>query len=240
MKLERERSDDAEVAAAAADRPEQVRVRVGGRRPDLAVRAHDLRLDQVVASRGRTSGAASHSRRRASGPATPVSETTPPGAARPKAWVSRSTSPHSAPPCTCAIRRSGRPGRPHRREVDEHAAVDRRQPGDRVPTTANATVRPCARAKLTASTTSAVPEQLHDQIGRAGVHRVEDRADLGVTRIARSERGAAKLLAKFIEGPVCQCAGRRRRARGHVSPLLALGYGATLTPGNSGVKGGMR
>ena len=46
---------------------------------------------------------------------------------------------------------------------------------------------PCSRAKLTASTTSAVPEQLHDQIGRAGVHRVEDLADLGVTRIARSE-----------------------------------------------------
>ena len=48
LQREGERRHDAEVPAAAAERPEQVRVRVGGRRADLAVGAHDLRLDQRV------------------------------------------------------------------------------------------------------------------------------------------------------------------------------------------------
>ena len=40
--------DDAEVAAAAADRPEQVRVRVGVGAHELAVRGHDVGREQVV------------------------------------------------------------------------------------------------------------------------------------------------------------------------------------------------
>ena len=49
VEREGERGDDPEVAAAAAERPEQVGVRVGRRRAHLAVGAHDLRLDDVVA-----------------------------------------------------------------------------------------------------------------------------------------------------------------------------------------------
>jgi hypothetical protein len=40
--------DDPEVAAAAADRPEQVRVRVGVGAHELAVRGHDVGREQVV------------------------------------------------------------------------------------------------------------------------------------------------------------------------------------------------
>ena len=49
MQEELERRDDAEVAAAAAQRPEQVRVLLGGRPDQLALRGHQLGRDQVVA-----------------------------------------------------------------------------------------------------------------------------------------------------------------------------------------------
>ena len=49
VQLERELGDDAEVAAAAAQAPEQVGVLVVGRGHDAAVGGHDLGLDQVVA-----------------------------------------------------------------------------------------------------------------------------------------------------------------------------------------------
>ena len=45
---EQERGDDSEVAAAAADRPVEVRILVGGRPHALAAREHDIRLEQVV------------------------------------------------------------------------------------------------------------------------------------------------------------------------------------------------
>jgi hypothetical protein len=46
---ERERRDDAEVAAAPAQRPEQIRVLVGAGDENVAVGGHHLRLDEVVA-----------------------------------------------------------------------------------------------------------------------------------------------------------------------------------------------
>ena len=48
MQAEGERGDDAEVAAAAADRPEQVGVLVGARADALAAGQHELGLEQVV------------------------------------------------------------------------------------------------------------------------------------------------------------------------------------------------
>ena len=48
MQPEQERRDDAEVAAAPADRPEQVGVLVGARANALAVREHHLGFEQVV------------------------------------------------------------------------------------------------------------------------------------------------------------------------------------------------
>ena len=49
FRAEGERGDDPEVATAAAQSPEEVRLGVGGRRTDGAVGADDLRLDEVVA-----------------------------------------------------------------------------------------------------------------------------------------------------------------------------------------------
>src|ERR671936_2061746 len=49
MELEVESRDDAEVAAAAADAPEELAVLALTRRDDRAVRRHHLGLDEVVA-----------------------------------------------------------------------------------------------------------------------------------------------------------------------------------------------
>ena len=48
MQPEQERGHDTEVPATAAKRPEQVRVRVGAGRDELAGREHDVGLDEVV------------------------------------------------------------------------------------------------------------------------------------------------------------------------------------------------
>ena len=48
VQLERERRDDAEVAAAAADRPEEIRVLVLARADEAAVGEHDVRGEHVV------------------------------------------------------------------------------------------------------------------------------------------------------------------------------------------------
>ena len=53
----------------------------------------------------------------------------------------------------------------HRREVHEHAAVDRREPRHRMAAAAHGEIRSLSRAKFTASTTSAVPEQLATSAG---------------------------------------------------------------------------
>ena len=66
-------------------------------------------------------------------PARPVSETMPDGATRPWAWVSWSRSPISAPPCARTVRASGSTvDAVHQGEVEEQAAVDAREPCDRV------------------------------------------------------------------------------------------------------------
>ena len=48
MAAERERGDDSEVAAAAADRPEEIRLALGVGLDDRAVGEHDRRRDEVV------------------------------------------------------------------------------------------------------------------------------------------------------------------------------------------------
>ena len=49
MELERKGSDDPEVAAAAPQRPEQIRVLTLGGSQQLSIRRHYLRFEQIVA-----------------------------------------------------------------------------------------------------------------------------------------------------------------------------------------------
>ena len=56
MAAERERGDDAEVAAAAPERPEQVTVRAGTRGNKATVGQHDIGGDQVVDCQAEAAG----------------------------------------------------------------------------------------------------------------------------------------------------------------------------------------
>ena len=98
-------------------------------------------------------------------PATPVWLTMPPVVARPWACVSWSTSPHSAPPCTRAVRPAGstQMARIAERSMtipSSHTAV----PATLWPPPRTAITRSWSRAKRTAAATSAVP--LHRAISR--------------------------------------------------------------------------
>ena len=48
MQLECERSDDAKIAAAAAKRPEQIRILIGVCLYKFAVRQHDVGREQII------------------------------------------------------------------------------------------------------------------------------------------------------------------------------------------------
>ena len=92
-----ERRDNAEVASAAFERPEQIGV---GRFADVqeaAVGGHDVRGQETIARHpvGAAQPALSSSERQIP---IPVVDMTPPAAARPKGCVSRSRSPDVAPP----------------------------------------------------------------------------------------------------------------------------------------------
>ena len=107
MQIELERGCHAEIAAAATQRPEQVR-------DCLLARHAALRRPAVTSSTDRRLSRASPylpinqpippPRVR---PATPVVDTTPPVTASPCSWVSRLTSAQVAPPCTRAVRCAG-------------------------------------------------------------------------------------------------------------------------------------
>ena len=56
MQLERERSDDAKIAAAAAKRPEQIRIFVGVGFYKFAVRQDDISREQIIDAQIRISG----------------------------------------------------------------------------------------------------------------------------------------------------------------------------------------
>jgi hypothetical protein len=102
VQLELEGGDDAEVATAAAQRPEEVLVLGRACPEEAAIGGDDIGGEQVVA------GEAVLGLQPASvSPATPVLETVPPVVARPKACVSRSSSAQITPACTCAVRRVG-------------------------------------------------------------------------------------------------------------------------------------
>ncbi len=95
--------------------------------PPAVTRSTD---DQAGRSSAHTCDAAIRSRRRGSGPATPVWVTIPPVVASPNAWVSRSSSPQRTPAWTRAVCAPGSTRIPFiGAEVDDDAAVaDRHGP----------------------------------------------------------------------------------------------------------------
>ncbi len=147
-----ERGDDAEVAAAAAQRPEQVGVLASrwrsSRRPSAVTTSAESRLSQVRPCVRRSQPRPPPSVR----PAMPVVETMPPGAARPKRLgLAVDVAPGSAAVGAGGAARRDRRATPRiAREVDHQATVAdaeaRRRCGRRPAPPAS---RPCSRAKRT-------------------------------------------------------------------------------------------
>ncbi len=103
MKLIFERSDDAKIAAAAAQTPKQVGMLGLADCQEIAVRGDQIGRDQIV--RDQTIAAREMAPPAAEGkPGNAVVDICPPGAARPKVWVSRSNSPQVAPASARAVR----------------------------------------------------------------------------------------------------------------------------------------
>src|SRR5215211_1869225 len=100
-------------------------------------------------------------------PPTPVSARRPPVTARPKAWVSRSSSPHFVPPPHHAVRRSGstRTRFIGRRSIVRPSST-MAWPATACPPPLTDTSNPCSLARASASITSATPVQRAITAGR--------------------------------------------------------------------------
>ena len=107
VSVELERGHDAEVAAAAAQRPEQLGVLVLARMDPLAGRRDELDRGEGVAGQAVARSSQPEPPPSVS-PATPVLETRPPVVASPYACVRRSNSAHVAPAPSARPRRAGR------------------------------------------------------------------------------------------------------------------------------------
>jgi len=163
-----ERGDHPEVAAAAAQRPEQVRVllRAGVRTscPSAVTRPAPTRLSEVRPQR-RTSQPSPPPR---VNPAIPVVDTTPPVTASPKACVSWSRSLHRQPACATTRRDAGSTRMPfmgERSRTTPPSVVEK--PGMLWPPPRTASGSPSLRANSTPRTTSDTPAQRMMSAGRA-------------------------------------------------------------------------
>ena len=171
VQAEQERRDDAEVAAAAADRPEQVGVLVGARAHALAVREHDLGLEQVVdrqpaLARQVAEAAAERQPADAGGrddPARRREAVLVGGARRPRPRCSRRRRGRCAPAGSTSMSLQ-------QREVDDDAVVARcPSPAPLWPPPRTASSRSWSRAKPTALATSSAVAQRAISAGRLSI-----------------------------------------------------------------------
>ena len=165
MQTEPERGDDAEVAAAASQRPEQIGVFVGGRPDDAALGGDHIRGEQVVDGEP----VFAHEEADAAAEGEPGDAGVAHDAAGGGQTVGLRLVVDVAPQSTALHMRraAGRvdPHGPHRREVDEDPVVAHRGAGHVVPPPRTAISRSRSRAKATAATTSATPVQRAMQAG---------------------------------------------------------------------------
>jgi hypothetical protein len=155
----------------------------------------------------------------------PVVEITPPVAARPWSWVSRLNRFQVRPPCARAVDADAG----HWRQVDHHAAVDRRQPGHIVTAAADGDFELLLAGETDriddVGDAAAAGDQRRPLVDQAVVHLPR----VLITGIARPKKSPVEGLAEFVD-----YVGQGRR-RIHVSPprLSAL-YTGTSSRTESG------
>ena len=171
----------------------------------LAVRAHDLRLDQAVASRARTCAAASRSPRPASGRRrrcrTPRRPARP--ARRPGSRGRRRPTPRHPGRARAGAR--GRPGRrsSRARSISMPPSIDDR-PAIECPPPRTATGRPRSRAKLTRRHDVGRAAAAHDHRGAALVHRVEGGPHVVIAGVTRREHATPNRGLQLVQRAVDQ------------------------------------
>ena len=227
MRAEQEARHHAEIAAAAAQRPEQIRVLSLARRDEAAVGQHHVGLEQIVDRQPVLARADSRCRRRASARRRRWSRRCPP-APRGRRRASRG---RRRPACSRA--RRARCARPDRRACP--SARDRSitrpssqlpRPGPLWPPPRIATSRPCSRAEV----------HRRDDVGDVGAardqprplvdHRVVERARLVVVGVSaagsaspRSDCANEAMALGVEHGQVSLLTLVRARGRG-ARPIL--------------------
>ena len=143
-----ERRHDAEVAAAAAQRPEELRVLALARAHELA-RTRSRARPPIRLSQARPHERSSQPEPPPSvSPATPVVETRPPVVASPCSWVAASNAAQVSPAPARAVRASGSTAIvAEAAHVDHEPAVAQRHAGDRVPARADRELDRLRRAR---------------------------------------------------------------------------------------------
>ena len=115
----------------------------------------------------------------------PVVETTPPGTASPNSCVSRSQSPHVAPPCTRTVCVDGLDvDAAHLRQVDDEAAVVDRVAGHVVAAALDRQQQALLAREVDRVDDVRGSSALHDQRRPAIDQPVPDRARIVIARIA--------------------------------------------------------
>ena len=208
MGLEQEAGDHAEVAAAAAQRPEQVRIllRAGG--DEAAVGEHHVGLEQVVDGQpvlaGQVAGAAAEGQARDAGGRDDAERHRQAEGMRRVVDVARRAARLDA---NGAVRRVDADPL-HHRQVDDQPVVDA------------AEARPVVAAAADGDEKAVVAAEVHrrDHVGDVGAlrdqqrplvdHAVVERAGLVVVRVVARDQPAAKILPKLIDVLVAHLSSR--------------------------------
>ena len=200
--LERERGDHAEVAATAADGPEEIGVRVRRGRPQLTVGAHHLGGHQVVDRHPVL----------AADPSLSAPEREPGDAGVGDDAVRRDQPEGLGLVVHVADERSAldahRPGlrvdvdAVHRGQVEQHASVDARESRDRVATPANGDEQPMLAGEVDRGDDVSGAGGAHDQRRLARVHRVVRRPDRLEAGVSGGEHVTPDPHTEFLEARV--------------------------------------
>jgi hypothetical protein len=196
MQLELQRGDHAEVAAAPAQRPEQVLVLLLAGHQEAAVGGHHVGRDQVVAGQPEPAGQVADAAAQGEpahagcrddatgrGQAERVGcgvEVTPGGAALGPRPLARRVDPDAA----------------HAREVDDHAVVDRAEPRDAVGAAADGQIEVVLTGEVDRRDDVARVRRPDHGSRPAVDHRVVDLAGVLVARVVRGEHLTSQLLTQ--------------------------------------------
>ena len=225
MQLELEPRDDAEVAAASAQAPQQVLVLGLARVHEPAVGRHDVGGDEVVA-------------REAELPHRPADA----AAEREAGDAGRRHEPAGGRESVClrlvvdvGPHRTAADGRAagdrvdadlvHLREVDHDSVVDRREAGDAVAAAADCDRQVVAAREADGRDHVGDAGAAHDECGTALVCSVPDPRGLLIAGVARRHDLAVDRLAQFLH---CCLSERPRTDGGHLVPFVG-GQRATLS-----------